>query len=52
LENRDFVGGLTLDGFVAPTLLDGPMDAVWFLAWIIELFALFFRTCQIEIPHP
>jgi len=26
-----FVGGLTLDGFVAPMLLDGPMDGECFL---------------------
>ena len=29
-----FVGGLTLTGFVAPMLLDGPMDGESFLAWV------------------
>ena len=32
-----FVGGLTLEGFVAPMLLDGPMDGVCFLAWVEQM---------------
>ena len=32
-----FVGGLTLDGFVAPMLLDGPMDGECFLAWVEQM---------------
>ena len=34
-----FVGGLTLNGFVAPMLLDGPMDGECFLAWIEQMLA-------------
>ena len=33
-----FVGGLTLNGFVAPMLLDGPMDGECFLAWVEQMF--------------
>jgi transposase len=32
-----FVGGLTLAGFVAPMLLDGPMDGECFLAWVEQM---------------
>jgi len=32
-----FVGGLRLDGFVAPMLLDGPMDGECFLAWVEQM---------------
>ena len=34
-----FVGGLTLNGFVAPMLLDGPMDGECFLAWVEQMLA-------------
>ena len=34
-----FVGGLTLKGFVAPMLLDGPMDGECFLAWVEQMLA-------------
>jgi transposase len=34
-----FVGGLTLEGFIAPMLLDGPMDGECFLAWIEQMLA-------------
>jgi transposase len=34
-----FVGGLTLEGFVAPMLLDGPMDGECFLAWVEQMLA-------------
>ena len=34
-----FVGGLTLAGFVAPMLLDGPMDGESFLAWVEQMLA-------------
>jgi len=43
LENRDFVGGLTLDEFIA-TDASGRTMSVWFLAWIIEIFAAFFLS--------
>lgn len=34
-----FAGGLTRSGFVAPLLLDGPMDGECFLAWIEQMLA-------------
>lgn len=34
-----FVGGLTVNGFVAPMLLDGPMDGEAFVAWCEQLLA-------------
>jgi transposase len=34
-----FLGGLTLNGFIAPMLLDGPMDGEAFLAWCEQLLA-------------
>lgn len=32
-----FVGALTLSGYVAPMLLDGPMNGECFLAWVEQL---------------
>jgi transposase len=32
-----FVGGLTLGGFVAPMLLDGPMNGQCFRAWVEQM---------------
>jgi len=34
-----FVGGLTLTGFIAPMLLDGPMDGEVFRAWCEQMLA-------------
>lgn len=34
-----FVGGLTRAGFIAPMLLDGPMDGEIFLAWCEQMLA-------------
>ena len=34
-----FVGGLTRVGFIAPMLLDGPMDGEVFLAWCEQMLA-------------
>ena len=34
-----FVGGLTLAGFIAPMLLDGPMDGEVFQAWCEQMLA-------------
>jgi hypothetical protein len=43
-----FVGGLTLTGFVAPMLLDGPMDGEYFLAWVEQMLAPL--ACRIPSP--
>lgn len=34
-----FVGGLTLGGFIAPMLLDGPMNGEYFRAWVEQMLA-------------
>jgi transposase len=44
-----FVGGLTLTGFVAPMLLDGPMDGECFLAWVEQMLAPALRPGDIVI---
>jgi len=44
-----FVGGLTLEGFVAPMLLDGPMDGECFLAWIEQMLAPALRAGDLVI---
>jgi len=44
-----FVGGLTLTGFVAPMLLDGPMDGECFLAWVEQMLAPTLRPGNIVV---
>jgi hypothetical protein len=44
-----FVGGLTLAGFVAPMLLDGPMDGECFLAWVEQMLAPILRPSDIVV---
>lgn len=44
-----FVGGLTLAGFVAPMLLDGPMDGECFLAWVAQMLAPTLRPGNIVV---
>ena len=44
-----FVGGLTLAGFVAPMLLDGPMDGQCFLAWVEQMLAPTLRLGDIVV---
>lgn len=44
-----FVGGLTLSGFAAPMLLDGPMDGECFLAWVEQMLAPALRPGDIVI---
>lgn len=44
-----FVGGLSLNGFVAPMLLDAPMDGECFLAWIEQMLAPALRAGDIVI---
>ena len=44
-----FVGGLTLAGFVAPMLLDGPMDGESFLAWVEQMLAPTLRADDIVV---
>ena len=44
-----FVGGLTLTGFVAPMLLDGPMDGECFLAWVEQMLAPTLRPGAIVV---
>src|SRR5258708_36563343 len=44
-----FVGGLTLAGFGAPMLLDGPMDGECFLAWVEQMLVPILRPGDIVI---
>ena len=44
-----FVGGLTLTGFVAPMLLDGPMDGECFRAWVEQMLAPTLRPSDIVV---
>ena len=44
-----FVGGLTLAGFIAPMLLDGPMDGEFFRAWCEQMLAPLLRPGHIVI---
>jgi transposase len=36
-KTTTFVGGLRLSGMTAPMVLDGPMNAAWFLAYIEQI---------------
>ena len=44
-----FVGGLTLDGVIAPMLIDQPMDGEIFLAWCEQMLAPALRPGDIVI---
>jgi transposase len=44
-----FVGGLTLGGFIAPMLLDGPMDDEVFRAWCEQMLAPLLRPGHIVV---
>ncbi len=44
-----FVGGLALNGFVAPVLLDGPMDGEVFRAWCEQMLAPALRPGDIVV---
>lgn len=44
-----FVGGLTLAGFIAPMVLDGPMDGEVFRAWCEQMLAPALRPGDIVI---
>lgn len=44
-----FVGGFTLQGFIAPMLLDGPMDGECFRAWVEQMLAPALRPGQIVV---
>lgn len=44
-----FVAGLTLTGFVAPMLLDGPMNGECFLAWVEQMLAPTLRPGHVVV---
>lgn len=44
-----FVGGLTLAGFIAPMLLDGPMNGEAFRAWCEQMLAPALRPRHIVV---
>jgi transposase len=44
-----FVGGLTLSGFIAPMMLDRPMNGEWFLAWVEQMLTPALRPGNVVI---
>lgn len=38
-KSTTFVGGLPSRGFIAPYVLDGPMNGIFFLAWVEQMLA-------------
>jgi transposase len=48
-KTTTFVSGFTLAGFVAPMLLDGPMDGESFLAWVEQMLAPTLRPDDIVV---
>jgi transposase len=44
-----FVAGLTLTGFIAPMLLDGPMNGECFLAWVEQMLAPTLRPGHVVV---
>lgn len=48
-KTTTFVGGLRLSGMTAPMVLDGPMNAVVFRAWIEQMLAPTLRLGDIVI---
>lgn len=48
-KTNTFVGGLTLDGFIAPMLLDGPMDGECFRAWVEQMLVRQLRPGDIVV---
>jgi transposase len=48
-ETLTFVAGLRCDGVIAPCLLDGPIDADSFFAWVEQLLVPTLRTGDIVV---
>ena len=48
-KSTTFVGGLTNRGFVAPYVLDGPMNGTVFLAWVEQMLAPVLRRGDLVI---
>ena len=48
-KSTTFVGGLTTRGFVAPYVLDGPMNGTVFLAWVEQMLAPELRPGDIVV---
>ena len=48
-KSTTFIGGLTSRGFVAPYVLDGPMNGAIFRAWIEQMLAPELRPGDIVI---
>jgi transposase len=44
-----FVGGLTLSGFIAPMLIDQPMDGEIFLAWCEQMLGPALRPADVVV---
>ena len=55
-KTTTFVAGLRLSGFTAPMVLDGPMTAPWFVAYVEQILAPTLRPGDVVImdnlpPH-
>ena len=48
-KTTTFVGGLRLNGMTAPMVLDGPMTADWFLAYVQQILAPSLRPGDVVI---
>lgn len=48
-KSTTFVGGLTTRGFIAPYVLDGPMNGAVFKAWVEQMLAPALRPGDIVI---
>jgi transposase len=48
-KSTTFVGGLTAGGFIAPYVLDGPMNGTVFKAWVEQMLAPELRPGDIVI---
>jgi transposase len=48
-KSTTFVGGLTTHGFIAPYVLDGPMNGTTFKAWVEQMLAPELRPGDIVI---
>src|ERR1019366_5734319 len=46
-----FVAGLRCDGMIAPCVFDGPINAVSFLAWVIQFLLPALRSGDVVVMH-
>ena len=49
-KSTTFVGGLTSRGFVAPYVVDGPMNGAIFRAWVEQMLVPELRALRVKDP--